>query len=117
MSQGVGKPQHMGGRLGEPFPLPPLKRTFLLVRKLRKLRKLPCSLRVEADGVRYQPPLLRELTRTPKPLSAPSPASHLNKSLPPGSGRNRSTTRFVIRAMGLAREAWGKQQGSNLRKL
>jgi hypothetical protein len=51
----------MGGRLGEPFPFPALKRAFLLVRKLRKLRNPPSSLRVEADGVRYKPPLLGDL--------------------------------------------------------
>lgn len=39
IGQGERQPQHMRGRLGEPFTLPPFKRTFLLLRKLRKLRK------------------------------------------------------------------------------
>ena len=42
----VSQPQYMGGCLGKPFPLPALKSIFLL---LRKLRKLNCSPRVEAD--------------------------------------------------------------------
>src|SRR5215469_15174084 len=61
MRQSVGKPQHVGGCLGKPFALAALECIFLPVRKLRKLRKLSCSLSIETNEAGYKPALVGEL--------------------------------------------------------